>query len=751
MSQKVVEGSPLQILALALFLGLFLAWERAPFLLFLAGLFFWRAPKRRLGLLVLGLSFAYGSQSFEFRSPFADLSFPLRTEAVVRLLSPTLKREGFSYALAEIETLAQRREKTRVQTELYFKGGQEFGSGSLLLIEGVFKPLKERLNPFSYSFVRVKQSRGLFFRAYVKRAKLLSQSPSWLERLRNKLFRFAEGLSPQAQGLFEALILGSRFHLPAGLQEKFETQGTFHLLAISGMHLGLLLSWSWLMVKLFLRLWPSLLLFLPEKLLVFLVSSPLLVSYSLLSGPTPSALRAVVMFGLFTMNLILYREGRGLDLLALTVLLILLKQPATVGSLSFRLSVSATAAILIAARLRKKLPGTSGCWRYPFNVFYFSLAASLATAPWILSLKGQMPLLCPFYNLLSVPLFGLSILPLEFLSALLALIKSAWGASVAELAARMVSLIPRGPSLFLNPPYPLGAFFVAFLPGLSLLFWPSRKTASLAFGLCLFLHFFFWSFPRSFFILFDVGHGNAALLKTKEAAFLFDAGPKFGSYDAGKFVLAPALRKLGVKRLESVIISHPQADHLGGLAYLKRHLFIKEVISGFQLGPGSLWLQRPTWMSQGGVLFSFYPGRGDPNQASLVSRVCFSEFCFLLPGDIGFKRERTLVRSHLPLKATVLILPHHGSRTAGSLPFLKAVSPSLVLSSSGRTYHPAPQTLRRLKSLNLPHLGTKEEGAISLILGPRIFLCTEKRRRQEAWLKRALWPYVASGCETWKP
>jgi len=730
-------------------MGLFCAWEKAPFLLLLsAGLFLWRRE-----LLVCALilpAFAYGLLSFREipRVPPPATSFHARAE--VRLLDFPLRKRGYSRARAEVRRLEGKDVAEGTLAELYFHPAREFDPGTVLLVEGLFKSMKAPLNPFAYDSARLKISRHVLYRARITEAQVLARETSLLEQARASLFRFSQGLSPEAQGLFEALVLGSRLHLPESWRTKFERQGIFHLLAISGMHLGLLVASVWVLIRALARLHPKVYLLFPERNLVLLAAAPFILFYTLLSGPTPSALRAALMLAGLLLAGGLYREIRSLDLLALAVLVILLAHPATIGSLSFRLSVSAVAALILASRWRRSFNWPRRRpWRYVADVFYFSLAANLATAPWLLGLKGEVALLSPFYNLLALPLFGFLILPLEFLAAVAAFFSPATGRLPAELAALAVRLLPEGPTLTLSPPYPLGAFCLAFAPFV-LLGLPLKRRLLLALGLSALLHLFFWGEQRDLFVLFDVGQGSAALLRAGERAFLFDAGPRFGGYDAGKLILAPALKKLGIKTLEKVIVSHPQADHVGGLPAILREFRVKEIVSGSPLPWPHRLLREETVLRTGRLTLHLFPEEGDSNEASLVARACFPQWCVLLPGDIGFARERRLLAANKALASRVLVLSHHGSRYANSRPFLRKVAPEVALSSSARTYHPAAQTLARLRELGIPHRGTKKWGAISLLGGRRIFLCTERARRKEALLKRALWPYLPAGCERWK-
>ena len=133
------------------------------------------------------------------------------------------------------------------------------------------------------------------------------------------------------------------------------------------------------------------------------------------------------------------------------------------------------------------------------------------------------------------------------------------------------------------------------------------------------------------------------------------------------------------------------------------------------------------------------------NDASLVSLLEMKGVRMLFPGDISRRRELFLLKA--PIKAEVLVLPHHGARTSASYPFLKKVSPKLSLSSARAAYHPAKETLKRLEALGIPHLSTKDYGAISLIFEKgKIFVCPETERRKYPLLLRSLWPFLKVGC-----
>ncbi|OAG27811.1 DNA internalization-related competence protein ComEC/Rec2 [Thermodesulfatator autotrophicus] len=628
---------------------------------------------------------------------------------------------------------------------LYFPTYLNLTPGEKFTAFTTLRPPRGHLNPFSGSLAREKVAQGFKFTGYVRKIEIYEQTEKRpVATIRARLFAFAANLSPQARGLFECLILGEKRNIPLSVREKFEKTGLFHLLAVSGLHIAILFGLITFVFRKSLLVFPpsvttKLLHKFTAKQWCYLWAFPFVMAYVLVSGPSTSALRAFVMFVLYGLALWCWRKICGFDLLALAVIIILLFQPEAVGSLSFRLSVSAVAGLLFAHGLLKKLPeDLNPIVKYVVNGLGYSFAASLFTAPFIFWLKGSISPWAPITNLIAIPFWGFWVLPLEFLAACLALSELPWANIPAELAAKAISW-PTPPLPQITLPYPVGAFLLTFTL-LALALFLIRLNRLLAAGLGLFsfaLGFFFYQANQElrYVMILDVGQGSCAVAKTGEKnAILFDAGPARGPYDSATFVTIPLLRKMGLSQVQAVVISHLQADHAGGLksilkAYPQAQVFSSEKIP-LTLNHLSLY---PASSSFGG------------NDSSLVAKLNLSGTIFLFPGDITRKRE--LLLTGKDLKADVLILPHHGSNTSSSYPFLKRVEPIVALSSSRWQKHPSKEVLNRLASLDIPHFSTKTSGALTIIVEKgHLFLCEEVKRRKAPLLRRALWPYFKTGC-----
>ena len=206
------------------------------------------------------------------------------------------------------------------------------------------------------------------------------------------------------------------------------------------------------------------------------------------------------------------------------------------------------------------------------------------------------------------------------------------------------------------------------------------------------------------FTLLDVGQGLSAVVRTREHALLFDAGPRFGDFDTGKAVVEPYLRATGVRRLDTLIVSHGDSDHIGGVESVMRALPVENILSSV---PEKLPQAQPcragqSWHWDGVDFIMLGPddaGTGRRNDASCVLMVRSRHGNILLPADIEARAEKKLVKTWgEQLRADILVAPHHGSKTSSSPAFIEAVAPRHVLFPAGyrnRYRHPHPDVVQR--------------------------------------------------------
>ena len=577
-------------------------------------------------------------------------------------------------------------------------------------------------------------------------------------RLRRRLLRSMGSLDPESpgRGLVEALVLGRSDRFPEDWKRALRRLGLAHVLAVSGLHVGLLAGLLWLVGR------P-----LPVRLRVTLALA-VVWTYGAVVGGRPSVRRAVLMVSVLLLTRLLQRPPDAGNSLALAVLGLLLQSPSLVWDLAFQLSVAATAGILFLG------PRLAAWWelenRWWGRGLAAGLAAHLVTLPISVPAFSQLPVAAPLLSLLVVPWTSLALTLALLCSAFGMLVPwsvNAMGAvlDVAAAPFGLLALLPLTPLLSIPLVLDFGVALCLAVLLTVLLRW-GRRGGWLALALTAGL---VWV-PRSRgteVILLDVGQGDSVLLRDAGGALLVDGGG-WREGDFGGRVLKPALAGQGIRSLDVVIVTHPDRDHCGGLEDLRHYLRIDEL----WIGPG--WSDAPCiaallsslsgkvkilwrgdtvrWRHWSFRVLHPQPGRrGSRNNRSLVLVAQAWGHRILLTGDIDATIEDELLRTNEPLGAEILKVAHHGSRSSTSEVFLDAVWPRWALISVGsrNSYgHPSDQVLARLERHRVRTLRTDLHGMIRLSLRPSAPLGVEitgvplaprfgrpaRRRVAESWL-----------------
>ncbi|RQD72739.1 MAG: DNA internalization-related competence protein ComEC/Rec2, partial [Candidatus Syntrophonatronum acetioxidans] len=543
-----------------------------------------------------------------------------------------------------------------------------------------------------------------------------------------------------------------------------------HLLAVSGLHMGLIA----LLVMGFFRslkvgdkyAWP----------LLFLV----LILYLFLIGFKPSAVRAVLMLFLGAGAYFFKKDKDPLTAAAFAALIILLVKPLWLFTISFQLSFMAVLAlIMLTAFFESKLNFLPPSLK---KIVSTTLAAQLGILPLTAYYFYEVSLGSLLANILVLPLTGLVLglgitgllgivlLPplgqVLFIVAEVLLVYITW---VAELVSGLQLTYFR-----VNPP-PVAGIFIYYLILLFLVpreqFFKGLKALNLsqintdlkgygdkALKLCLVFILLIvwvpaWQGQTIMTVIFlDVGQGDSIFINTSSGQkILLDAGgrPLFhqqGDYDyvndyVGERVVVPFLRHQGVKELDLVILSHPHEDHYGGLLSVIDHFPVKVMAAPPVERDVPLFRELMSLVEEkeipllylgagdrlkigGDYLMDFYnpPATlfqgtsSDINENSLVFKLTRGDISFLFTGDAEGRAESYMLDSGYPLKSQVLKVGHHGSNTSTGESFLEAVEPTISIIQVGQnTYgHPSPQTLERLKKKGVRVYRTDENGAITV-------------------------------------
>jgi competence protein ComEC len=679
----------------------------------------------------------------------------------------------------------------------------EFSIGDRITFASRIRPIRNFNNPGGFDYERYMAFKGIWVAGYVRGNKIVrleNKSKKRISRIiedvRHHIAALIEDSGPGAQAnLLKALIVGQRSSITPDLRERFNRAGIGHILAISGLHIGIVASvafliFRWLLSRFFFVLWHGW----SKKGAALLSLVPVFV-YAMLAGMAPSTQRALIMVTVFLMTFPFEREHDLLNTLALAAMLILVVYPPSLFTASFQLSFSAVLGILLGmSKMQKTASPEKRPW-YGFgdiflNLFFVSFFAFLGTLPLVMLYFNRFSLVGLAANLLIVPLIGYIVVPLGLFSVFVFPF-SIYGASLGmNMCAAVLAKILYIVRFFSDLPF---AAVKTFTPtSLEIccyyfLFWailnfkrskenpnvdnlsntgeesiekdgPVAKSAKVIFVVvllvmcadaCYWMSERFWHDDLRVTAI-DVGQGSSALLEFPGGyCLLIDGGgfPGDSTFDTGARIIAPFLWRKKIKTVDTLILSHPDSDHLNGLLYIAEHFNVKNVWTNNETARSinfqnfmkiieknnihmPLFKDLPRMHVINGVeLKILYPPENfidkkqteawrNFNNNSLVVRVRFGSKSFLFPGDIKKEAEGEIVSiATSDLKSTVLWAPHHGSKSSSTEPFLDKVSPEIVIISSGwknRFGFPHPSVLKRYKQRGYRIYRTDHNGAVAL-------------------------------------
>jgi competence protein ComEC len=596
----------------------------------------------------------------------------------------------------------------------------------------------------------------------------------WRDHIRDFLNREA---NPPGSGIFKALVLGEQGDLPEEIKEYFILTGTAHLLAISGDQFGIVALLSFSLLIWLLKRSEFLLLSISVRKWAAALTIPCIVLYAFIAGGGISVIRAAIMVITFLFSILLDRERNLLHTLALAAFLILIFSPPSLFDVSFQLSFLAVLSILyLVPRFLQQfkqdeislLLKTS--WRK--NIFKYIRLSLLVTGVAIL---GTAPLVALHFNrfapigfitnLFIIPWVGFLIVPLSLAASIFSFFFLPFATLLIDINGFITVILLRVLAFFAS--LPLASFFVStptifeiflfyLLLFLAVHFRKGKKIRYLFIGLCIAFacDLAYWSFKDTFqkdlkLTFIDVGHGDSIFIEfPKGKKMLIDGGGLYEDrFDIGKNVIAPFLWKKKIRRIDTLVLTHPDPDHLKGLNFIasqfsigqfwengfetpsEPYLRLKEILRQKDIKTQSLSEENPSQIIDGVEVSVLNPPPwnvmrrkvqtpSDLNNSSLVLKLQFKDVSVLLAGDVEKEAEGWMLRKGYPLRADILKVPHHGSLSSSSLPFLDRARPTFAILSVGErniARLPHPEVLKRYKQLGSRILRTDKHGAITLV------------------------------------
>ena len=601
--------------------------------------------------------------------------------------------------------------------------GPALRGGERWRLDARLRPPRGTVNRHGFDFERLSVRRQTAALGYVRAGQRLEPpqgvallaSTACIDALRQRL-RDALGRLPLAKGpVLAALAVGDGSAVAPEEMARYRRTGTLHLLVVSGLHVGIVTALGFLLGRTIGRLTG-----LAANTAGTVLALILAAGYMVLAGAGLSVMRATVMSGAALLALAAGRRSPPSAIFACALAAVLVLDPLAPLAAGFWLSFGAVAALVgffaCRAGWRSKVRGA----------FFAQLVMAAAFAPAAAMLTGLLHPLGLVVNLVAVPGISLAVLPLALAGvALLATPLGPWLLVGADFAMTVVDTVlavsDRLPPVHVAD---IGGWWIwlALVGGACLL--PVARLALVDLGSAAAVVLLPPLLPRAALApgqvrltALDVGQGTAALVETARHRLLYDAGASFPTGgDMGDRVVLPALRGLGYRRLDLVVLSHGDLDHAGGAASVVAEAAVGgliggEAVPGLDVRPCTAGMR---WRWDGVEFSVLAPPAGHRhrgNNASCVLLIDAGRTRALLPGDI----ERA-VEARLALPAVdVLLLPHHGSATSSSPGFVAAARPRIAVVANGfgnRFGHPHPAVVARYRAVGAHIVSTAVSGAL---------------------------------------
>ena len=632
----------------------------------------------------------------------------------------------------------EKNQPVKSKVKLICKQDEKFNLGDRIVIKGKVKDRSKVYNPSDLDYTLYLKSQGIVREVEVKQVLSVHSNQKFLytlrEQMNNRIERLFKG---RDDGIVHTLIMGEDVYLDAETENMYQILGIAHLLAISGLHMGIIAS-----------------------LLAFVLgymgcgytlrnglSIVGIWSYSVLAGMSVSIVRASIMFTIMLVVRMLWEEEDMPISLALAAFVVLLINPFQLYQVGFQLSFVAVVGILLYQTIYSYLKHEKE-WKKDklcyLKYILPSLSITVCLAPIMAYHFYEIPVLSIFLNLLVIPLFGIMI-PLIFITIGISFIMP----SISMLLVNSILSMLEGIKIVGTRLAQLdfatwivgrpSMFVIIFYYGLCMLvILKLKKVSALKIGYALILGISFFIGLESFshrgqmeITQLYVGQGDCTIITTPgRKVVMIDSGPEQARKKVENY-----LKYKGVNTIEVAIISHAHEDHIAGLIYLIESGYkVKQVIWGPSIEENPYKVQLEQLCSEKNIpLNTLYAGDkvalgqvtlevlspykqatyGDANEDSLVCLLKYNAFEALFTGDIGSIVEERLIEDLTDID--VLKVAHHGSKYSTSIKFLEKVRAEYGMISAGvhnRYGHPHPLTLERLKEQNLEIKCTDKQGAI---------------------------------------
>ena len=624
------------------------------------------------------------------------------------------------------------------------------GIGDRVSIYGSLRDLRITFdNPHSISWRWMKRLEGTYLEIKGEIISATSGKRS-IDKWRKYLSDRVDASRSDHAGIIKALTIGDTTGVDEGIKKLFLETGVSHILAVSGSNLAIITAFFFLAARILLGSSQRIKQGGDDRRYAALITIPFAAVFMFIAGSNIPVVRATIMVCIF-MAAIFFERGKHVEnTLLFSALVILVLYPHSLFSPTFQLTFTSVLFIILFSRASRTLIERSHRFlRWLLSLMVMTTAAILGTLPVVLYHFHGINPMALLYNLAAVPMMSVVAMPLALLGLFIP-----FGDYLLRLSGCFVGLtvsILRSINWgyiypVIRPSLPEALLYMLFV--ISLVFIKKKliRFSFFAFVLPLAMICAYCACHERFFndrlcvSYIDVGLGDAMLIEAPRGIrFLIDGGGFYGSdFDTGKTVIAPILLSRKILTLDHVINTHPHEDHLGGLRHILRYFRVGrfDTAADIRLVPqyqrlGQILEKRrisavtlkagESLAFDGGLVLDVLHPPGnifieDLNEMSLVIKMTFGENSFLFTGDIGADTEGSLILSGMPLRSSVIKVPHHGSRHSSSTGFIGAVAPLVAVLSTGPGIKgvPSAETVERYRVMSVPLYRTDRSGCVKI-------------------------------------
>lgn len=582
--------------------------------------------------------------------------------------------------------------------------------GDTVSITGTFKKPSINTTAYLFNYQNYLKRKNIHYLVEIDSLKIKKFNHSFYYSLKQRLYDYLK-----TNPYLMTFIIGDKSTLSQIVKRSYQENGISHLFAISGMHISLLAS---IINNLLNRLKYS------EKL-IFNVTTMILLFYLFTVGFSPSILRGVLFYILFSINKIYYFFIKPQNLFLLILSLSLLINPDYIYDIGFQYSY------LISFSLISSSASISSS-NSLLNLLKASIISFIASLPITLYNFYQINLMSILYNLFFVPLITTIIFPLSLLTSLLRVLTPllAITTSLMEEISLILAKINFGKLIFKRAPTII--YVIYFLIIIMYLISKKRKLLMILLFLIL-IHYVLPIFDNTNYLkMLDIGQGDSILIHSHDKNILVDTGGASSHTNDNDGVLFyniiyPTLKSLGIKKLDYLILTHGDKDHLGEAKTLIETIPVKRIV----LNNNELnfyekqLLSKKTIIAKKDLSFKvndlkfiqLNDNLKDENDSSQIYLLIYNKIKILLTGDATIKSENFLLDNYDLGTIDILKVGHHGSKTSTSERLLKTLKPQIALISSGKDNkfnHPHSEVIERLNANNIKIYNTQKLGTITV-------------------------------------